>query len=174
MSTLKNEYYLSLGSDLGDKIGNIKKALHFLQILGKILKISSLFETEPVGMEAGADDFLNLVLCLEAPFRLSPFNLLKKIKKFEEKMGRDIAHSHNLSRSIDIDILLAGNQIIDTEELTIPHQEMTKRAFVLVPLKEIAPDLIHPVLKKPVTEILANLDAQSKKLKVKKVKTNSI
>jgi 2-amino-4-hydroxy-6-hydroxymethyldihydropteridine diphosphokinase len=162
--------YLSLGSNQGDKTANINKAIDFLQGLGDIEKVSSLYETEPVGMETGAENFYNLVLCMQIPSSLLPVDLLREIKRFEKRMGRDIAHSHNLPRTIDIDILLAGDRVINTKELVIPHQEMTKRAFVLIPLNEIAPEVVHPVLNKPLKEILERLPAKYKMYNVKKIR----
>lgn len=162
-------YYLSLGSNQGDKTANLNKTIDFLQGIGDIGEVSSLYETEPVGMEAGIENFYNLVLCIQIPSSLSPFDLLREIKEFERRMGRDIAHSHNLPRIIDIDILLAGDRVINTEELVIPHQEMTKRAFVLIPLNEIAPEVVHPVLKKPVKEILEQLPVKYKASLLKKI-----
>ena len=162
-------YYLSLGTNQGDKTANINKAIDFLRGIGDIEKVSSLYETEPVGMEAGTENFYNLVLSIQIPSSLSPFDLLREIKEFERQMGRDINHSHYLPRTIDIDILLAGEQVINTEELVIPHQEMTKRAFVLIPLNEIAPEVVHPLLKKPIKEILEQLPAKYKASRVKKI-----
>jgi 2-amino-4-hydroxy-6-hydroxymethyldihydropteridine diphosphokinase len=162
-------YYLSLGSNQGDKTANINKAIDFLQGIGDIQELSSLYKTEPVGMETEAENFYNLVLCMQIPSLLSPVDLLREIKEFERRMGRDIAHSHNLPRIIDIDILLAGDRVINTEELVVPHQEMTKRAFVLIPLHEIAPGVVHPVLKKPVNEILHQLPAKNKMPRVEKI-----
>jgi len=161
-------YYLSLGSNIGDKTANLQKTIGFLEGIGDILKVSSIYETEPVGMDTTeeVENFYNLVLSIDTT--LSPVPLLKEIKEFEKHMGRDIAHSHNLPRVIDIDILLAGDRIVNTRDLVIPHKEMTKRAFVLIPLNEIAPEVIHPVLKKPVKEILANLHST---VIVKKVST---
>ena len=167
-------YYLSLGSNQGDKTANINKAIDFLRGIGDIKEVSSLYETEPVGMEAGTGNFYNLVLCMQIPPSLSPVDLLREIKEFERRMGRDIAHSHNLPRMIDIDILLAGDQVINTGELVIPHQEMTKRAFVLIPLSEIAPEVVHPVLKKPVKEILQQLPAKYTMYRVKKIGSISL
>jgi len=96
-------YYLSLGSNQGDKTANITEAIDFLQGIGEIEEVSSLYETEPVGMETGTGNFYNLVLCMQIPSSLSPIDLLREIKGFERRMGRDIAHSHNLPRIIDID-----------------------------------------------------------------------
>jgi 2-amino-4-hydroxy-6-hydroxymethyldihydropteridine diphosphokinase len=162
-------YYLSLGSNQGDKNANITKAIDFLQGFGDIEEVSSLYETEPVGMETGTESFYNLVLSIQIPSSLSFVDLLREIKGFERRMGRDIPHSHNLPRTIDIDILLAGDQVINTEELVIPHKEMTKRAFVLIPLNEIAPGLVHPVLKQPIKEVLEHLPVKYKACKVKKI-----
>jgi 2-amino-4-hydroxy-6-hydroxymethyldihydropteridine diphosphokinase len=169
MNCRSNLCYLSLGSNQGDKISYINKAIDFLQGIGDIEEVSSLYETEPVEMEAGTENFYNLVLGIQIPSSLLPVDLLLEIKEFEKRMGRDIAHSHNLPRSIDIDILLAGEQVINSEELVIPHQEMTKRAFVLIPLNEIAPEVVHPVLKKPIKEILLQLPVKYKIYKVKKI-----
>ena len=162
-------YYLSLGSNQGDKAANINKAIDFLRGIGDIEEVSSIYETEPVGMETGTENFYNLVLCMQIPTSLSPFDLLREIKGFERRMGRDINHSHYLPRTIDIDILLAGDRVINTEELVVPHQEITKRAFVLIPLTEIAPELVHPVLKQPVKEILEQLPAKYKMYRVKEI-----
>jgi 2-amino-4-hydroxy-6-hydroxymethyldihydropteridine diphosphokinase len=167
-------YYLSLGSNRGDKATNINKAIDFLRGIGDIEEVSSLYETEPVGMETEAENFYNLVLCMQIPSSLSPVDLLREIKEFERRMGRDIAHSHNLPRIIDIDILLAGNQEINTEELVVPHQEMTKRAFVLMPLHEIAPQVVHPVLNKSIKELLEQLPAKNKMPRVKKIGSISL
>jgi 2-amino-4-hydroxy-6-hydroxymethyldihydropteridine diphosphokinase len=155
-------YYLALGSNLGDRLSNIEEATDFLNSIGKVLKVSSIYETLPVGMEDGAGNFYNLVLLLES--NLSPHELLKAVKGCEKKMGRDISSataSHNKPRSMDIDILLAEDRIIENEVLSIPHKEMHRREFVLVPLNEIAPAVIHPVLNQCITEILSRLTGQS-------------
>lgn len=158
-------YYLALGSNLGDRLSNIEEATDFLNSIGKVLKVSSIYETLPVGMADGAGNFYNLVLLLES--NLSPHELLKAVKGCEKKMGRDIsspAASHKKPRFMDIDILLVEDLIIENEILSIPHKEMHKREFVLVPLKEIAPTLIHPVLNQSITEILSSLTGQSPRM----------
>ena len=166
MKTKSIEYYLSLGSNLGDRAANLEKAFHFLRSQGEIVHSSCLYETTPVGMDSGAQEFYNLVLRLKTPVSISPLDLLREIKTFEKSMGRDSEQSHYLPRVIDIDILLAGDRVIDSPELAIPHKEMTRRAFVLVPLAEIAPDLVHPVLKKTVKELLEQLPAPDNGYKV--------
>ena len=136
---------------MGDRLSNIRQAIDFLKIMGTILKISSIYETEPMGMAQGTENFYNLAISFDSV--LSPPSLLKAVKNFEKSKGRDLTDAHNKSRSIDIDILLAESQIINAESLTIPHKEMTNREFVIVPLNEIAPDVIHPVLNKKIKEI---------------------
>jgi 2-amino-4-hydroxy-6-hydroxymethyldihydropteridine diphosphokinase len=157
-NTQNIEYYLGLGSSMGDRRANLQKAVSFLEKAGRVLKVSAIYETEPVDMEPAAERFYNQVLCLVC--RLTPLQLLSRIKEYEKSMGRDIRNSHKKPRIIDIDILLAGDSIINREELVIPHREMHKRAFVLVPLVEIAPGLVHPVLKKSVGEMLAKVDVR--------------
>jgi 2-amino-4-hydroxy-6-hydroxymethyldihydropteridine diphosphokinase len=144
-------YYLALGSNMGDRPTHIRQAIDFLKSIGTVSKISSMYETSPVAMAPGTGNFYNLVLSFQTD--LSPHDLLETIKKYEKRMGRDITNSHHKPRTIDIDILLAEDRIIDSETLTIPHKEMHRRAFVLVPLNEIAPEVIHPVLKKKIKEI---------------------
>jgi 2-amino-4-hydroxy-6-hydroxymethyldihydropteridine diphosphokinase len=137
--------------------------------LGEVSAVSPVYETGPVGMEPGAGYFLNLALCFRSA--LSPGALLDKIKRFEKQMGRDLANSHNRPRAIDVDILLmedGGPGIVDTETLTIPHKEMCNRAFVLVPLNDIAPDAVHPIRGKRIAQLLAGLDAAESVRPVKK------
>ena len=111
---IQMKYYMSLGSNLGNRKNNLQKAISFLRKKGKISKISSVYETEPVSMNISAKKFLNLVLSIEST--LDPFKLLSKIKEFEKKMGRNLENSKNKPRTIDIDILIAGNQILNTEK----------------------------------------------------------
>lgn len=160
-------YYLSIGSNIGDRLSNTRRATTFLKTIGTVLKVSSIYETSPVAMASDAGDFYNLVLCLDS--HLSPHELLKETKRFEKKMGRDVsraAASHNKPRTMDIDIVLAEDRVIDTDDLTIPHREMHQRKFVLVPLSEIAPSAIHPVLNRPITEILSQLNAPGQITKI--------
>ncbi len=149
-------YYIALGSNMGDRLFNIRKAIDFLKTVGTVPAISSVYETEPVGMTGETENFYNLVLALQC--NLSPGDLLNTVKTFEKQMGRDISNSHYKPRTIDIDILLAENRIVTAESMTIPHKEMHKRGFVLVPLNEIAPEVIHPVLNQKIRELLSNLD----------------
>ena len=157
-------YYLSLGSNLGVRTANIRRAVEFLETIGRVPAVSSLYETLPMGMAPGARNFLNLALCLHCDY--DPVELLTVVKQFEKGMGRDITNSHlNLHdkprvyepRVIDIDILLAENRVIRSDSLDIPHREMHRRDFVLEPLNEIAPDVIHPVLNKTINHLFNTL-----------------
>jgi 2-amino-4-hydroxy-6-hydroxymethyldihydropteridine diphosphokinase len=152
-------YHLGLGSNLGDRAGHIEQAVEFLRGCGWVLKRSAVYETTPLGMP-GAGLFLNMVLALES--RLAPADLLKKCRAYEAAQGRDLEHSHCRDREIDIDILLAAGLVIDTPELTVPHPRLHERGFVLVPLFEIAPKLVHPVKKATVARLLSRLRGQEK------------
>lgn len=135
-------YFLSLGSNLGDKQKNLARAIFFLEKEGvRILKASSVYETEPVGFSCESW-FFNQVI--EAEAQMNPKAFLNFVQKIERKMGRKLQEKKS-SRTIDIDILLAGRMVIKTKELEIPHPRMEKRKFVLIPFMEIAPDTIHPL-----------------------------
>jgi 2-amino-4-hydroxy-6-hydroxymethyldihydropteridine diphosphokinase len=144
-------YYLSLGSNLGDKKGNLTRAVSALENKKVFVRSrSELYKTEPVDVP-GQPWFLNCVLEVET--RLRPLELLGLVKSIEKKMGRNPAVKKG-PRCLDIDILMAGDETVTTETLTIPHPRMHLRNFVLVPLREIAPNAVHPKLKKTVCELL--------------------
>ena len=141
--------YIGIGSNLGNKEENIKKAVDLLKDKCKILKVSSLYKTEPVGYK-NQDWFLNCAVKMNT--NLEPKELLYFLKSIEKKLKR-VKTIKNGPRTIDLDILFYGNYIIKTKNLTIPHPRFHKRAFVLKPLKELCPSIIHPVLKKNVREL---------------------
>ncbi len=147
-------YHLGLGSNLGDRRAHLEAALAFLGGLGRVRKRSSIYETAAVGMP-GSPPFLNMAVALETA--LPPLELLRACKAHEAAQGRDPQGSHYRDRAIDIDILLAGGLVLATPELTVPHPRLAERGFVLVPLFEIAPRLLHPVAKATVVRLLARL-----------------
>ena len=153
--------YLGLGSNIGDRQENLDKALNFLSQRLRMGKISSVYDTEPVG-NTEQPRFLNLVC--QAYTRLEPAGLLSLAKGIESKLGR--TGKSNAPRTIDIDILLYDEQVIETPELVIPHPKMTERAFVLVPLDEIASDLVHPVSSKTIKELLQSVTEKQGVLKL--------
>jgi len=153
--------YLGLGSNIGDRQENLDKALNFLSQRLRMGKISSVYDTEPVG-NTEQPRFLNLVC--QVYTRLEPAGLLSLAKGIESKLGR--TGKSTAPRTIDIDILLYDEQVIETPELVIPHPKMTERAFVLVPLDEIAPDLVHPVSGKTVKELLQSVTEKQGVLKL--------
>lgn len=141
--------YLCLGSNLGDRQRNLTRALSLLSREARLEQVSSIYETEPVGFKE-QPLFLNLVCRATTP--LSPSRLLRFAKTIEARMGR-VAGPPNSARPIDIDILFYDNQIVKTRSLTIPHPRLAERAFVLIPLEEIAPDLVHPELNKSIAQL---------------------
>ena len=145
--------YLGLGSNLGDRQGNLTRAIELLSQQAKMEQVSSLYETDPVGYSE-QPRFLNAVC--RASTSLTPRELLALAKEIETRLGR-LPSFPNAPRPIDVDILLYGNQVLQSAELTIPHPRLTQRAFVLVPLAEIAPSVMHPGNGKTALELLADV-----------------
>lgn len=143
--------YLALGSNLDNRLANLKQAVAALSPQMEVKAKSHIYETPPWGYE-DQPKFLNQVI--KATTYLEPQPLLKHIKRLEVMLGRKASFQYG-PRSIDIDILLYDDLVLDTPSLVIPHPRLRERGFVLLPLMDIAPDLIHPVEKKTVKELLA-------------------
>jgi 2-amino-4-hydroxy-6-hydroxymethyldihydropteridine diphosphokinase len=152
--------YIALGSNRGDRRETINKAL---SLLGEsditIVRVSTLIETAPLGGPAGQDNYLNAVA--EILSRTSAEQLLGIMQSVEDRLGRTRPHKW-ASRTIDLDLILFGGRIIDKPHLKVPHPLMHQRSFVMIPLVEIAPDLIHPVLGQTMREILDSLQNPSR------------
>ena len=147
-----NKVYLSLGSNLGEREKNLARALQALEKRGmKILRRSTIYETEPVEIREQAW-FLNCAIEVETD--LPPQKLMKLLLEIERELGRrrDVKYG---PRTIDLDILLYGDVVVNESQLTIPHPKMAERRFVLAPLAEIASQAMHPVLHRTAAELLA-------------------
>ena len=143
------EAYLALGSNLGDREGNLRRALALLAERLEITRCSSIYESEPWGY-TGQEKFLNMVCSVHTS--LSPQELLAWAKEVERRLGRTSTIRHG-PRTIDVDILLYGREQVDEPELAIPHAGLAERPFVLVPLAEVAPQVVHPVTGQRVTHL---------------------
>lgn len=146
--------YFSLGTNLGDKEENLHLAVQRIEErIGKVISLSAFYATAPWGFSS-ENAFLNAALCVET--QLSPLEILKITQEIEREMGRTYKSVNGIysDRVIDIDLLLYDDLILDTPELKLPHPLMHERDFVMRPLVEIAPDILHPVFKKTMRELL--------------------
>ena len=161
---MKKLVHLGLGSNLGDRLGYLERAIEQMREAGiNVLRVSDIYETEPVDF-AGQPWFLNCVV--EAETEAMPRQLLRRLQRIETNLGRRRGVPRG-ARTIDIDILLFGRHVIDGADLIVPHPRMHERRFVLEPLRELAPEFRHPVARKTVAELLAQAPPQkSSKFKV--------
>jgi len=156
-----NTVYIQLGSNIGERDSFIAKSMEQIEEnVGEIIIASSVFETIPWGNE-NQNNFLNSVIKIKTPF--DSFEVLQKSQDIENNLGRERVDKWG-ERTIDIDILFYNNEIINTTKLNIPHPFIQKRKFVLVPLSEIAPNYIHPTLKKSISTLLSECKDNQKVL----------
>ena len=152
--------YLGLGSNVGDRERNLSAAVERLSVFLKNLRLSPIYETEPIDY-TGQRWFLNQVV--EAETEIFPVQLLTRLQKIERELGR-VRTIPNGPRTIDLDILLYGRSIVRSGQLEIPHPRMTDRRFVLAPLADLAPDLRHPITHRTVREMLDSAPAATVRL----------
>jgi len=148
--------YIALGTNLGERLANLRKAIESMPPKITVLAESHVYETPPWGFE-DQPAFLNLVV--KAETELEPEPLLKYLKQLEVELGREQNFRWG-PRLIDLDILFYDDLVLDSPPLVIPHPRLHERAFVLVPLADVAPDLIHPVFQRSVSDLLAEVDTQ--------------
>ena len=154
-----HQVFLGIGGNTGNKHDNFDKVYTFIKNdLGDIIKCSSVYETPPWGFES-EENFWNQIAVIET--KHSPELLLKKIVEIENRFGRERGTTNYTSRKMDIDILYFDTLVIETEKLTIPHTHIQKRLFVLVPLAEIAPEFVHPLLRLNSLQMLKNCSDSS-------------
>jgi 2-amino-4-hydroxy-6-hydroxymethyldihydropteridine diphosphokinase len=146
--------YIALGTNLGKRMENLAKAENALKQIAIVISKSSVYETPPWGyFEQPA--FLNQVLEIETS--LEPEDLLYELKKIEEKLGRKESFRYG-PRLIDLDILFYDNIVYNSDKLSIPHPQIVNRAFILTPLADLAPEMVHPVEKRTISELLVDVD----------------
>lgn len=150
--------YIGVGSNLGDRIGHLRDAVKAVKQLGGSIALSSVYETEPFGVEDDEQPmYLNMVVGLRT--LLGPRELLEELLRIELANGR-VRYRRNESRTLDLDVLVYGDVVVEDHELRLPHPRMCERAFVMMPLAEIAPGLVVPGNTKTVGEIAEGLADQ--------------
>lgn len=154
--------YIGLGTNIEPRAKRMQEATKALETLGNRKALSSIYETAPVGYK-GQPDFLNAVMAIETELTVEALHA--KLKALEAELGRQHRERWH-EREIDLDLLFFDDVIFETPSLTVPHPQLQHRAFVLIPLAEIAPSLVHPILQRAITDLLSDLKADESSVHV--------
>lgn len=158
-----NAAFLCLGGNIGDRLANLKEAKRQIGLLGcKILNQSSIYQTKAWGVDE-APDYYNQ--CIQISTNLSALELMRALLGIEESLGRVRTDNRNASRTMDLDILFFNEEQINTPELEVPHPRLQLRNFVLIPMAEIAPKLMHPKLRKTIQQLVNACTDESEVIK---------
>jgi len=147
--------YIGLGSNLGDRSKNLSGAIEQLSSVGTVIGVSSIYETKPWGVEGYQPRYLNQAAAVTTS--MDALEVVTELLSIEYSLGR-AREEKNASRTLDLDLLLHGDSVMEASGVTVPHPRLHERGFVLIPLVEIAPDLIHPVLKRSIADLAAESD----------------
>jgi len=147
--------YIGLGSNLGDRSKNLSGAVERLSSVGTVTAVSSIYETKPWGVEGYQPRYLNQAVAVDTS--MDALDVVTELLAIEYSLGR-AREEKNASRTLDLDLLLHGDSVMNASGVTVPHPRLHERAFVLIPLVEIAPEIVHPILDRSIAELAAESD----------------
>ena len=147
--------YIGLGSNLGDRSKNLSGAVERLSSVGTVTAVSSIYETKPWGVEGYQPRYLNQAAAVDTS--MDALDVVTELLSIEYSLGR-AREEKNASRTLDLDLLLHGDSVMNASGVTVPHPRLHERAFVLIPLVEIAPEIVHPILDRSIAELAAESD----------------